>query len=134
MSDDLQQLDAMIATISSLPELGKRAAGDVALAVAAELHRTIAAGTTPAGEPWQPTKDGARPLTGAAKALVVVAVGSTIYVRLTGPEARHHLGRGRGGVVREVIPTKQIPAAMARAIRAELGKHFADVTKGAAGG
>jgi hypothetical protein len=130
---DLDQLDAMIATINKLPELGQRAAGDVALAVEAELHRTIAAGTTPDGKPWQLTKDGARPLTGAAKALAVVPVGTTIYVRLTGPEARHHLGRGRGGVVRQVIPTKQIPAAMASAIRAEVTRHFNEVTKGVVG-
>jgi hypothetical protein len=128
--NELEQLDAMIATIGKLPELGKRAAGGVALAVETELQRTIAQGTTPDGKPWQPTKDGARPLTGAAKALAVVPVGTTIYVRLTGPEARHHLGRGRGGVVREVIPIKTIPAAMASAIRAELARHFGEVTRG----
>ena len=132
--NDLAQLDAMIATIGKLPDLCKLAAGDVALAIENDLHRTIAAGTTPDGEAWKPTKDGERPLTGAAKALAVVPVGTTIYVRLTGPEARHHLGRGRGGVVREVIPTKQIPAPMATAIRAQLAKHFEQVTKGAAGG
>jgi hypothetical protein len=127
---DLDQLDAMIATISKLPELGKRAAGDVALAVETELRRTIAAGTTPDGRPWQLTKDGTRPLSGAAQALAVVPVGTTIYVRLTGPEARHHHGRGRGGVAREVIPTKTIPAPMANAIRAELARHFGEVTRG----
>src|SRR3954471_14793920 len=126
----MSDLDAMIATINKLPELGKRSAGDVALAVEAELRRTIASGTTPDGRPWQPTKDGARPLAGAANALAVVPVGTTIYVRLTGPEARHHLGRGRGGIVREVIPTKTIPAAMASAIRAELVRHFGEVTRG----
>lgn len=130
----LDQLDAMIATISKLPELGKRAAGDVALAVEAELHPTIAAGTTPDGEPWRPTKDGGRPLTGAAKALAVVPVGTTIYIRLTGPEARHHLGRGRGGIAREVIPTKRIPTAMATAIRVVLARHFEQMTKGASRG
>jgi hypothetical protein len=128
--NELEQLDAMIATIGKLPELGKRAAGDVALAIETELQRTIAAGTTPDGKPWQPTKDGGRPLTGAAQALAVVPVGTTIYVRLTGPEARHHLGRGRGGVVREVIPTHTIPAPMASAIRAELVRHFGEVTRG----
>lgn len=132
--NDLAQLDAMIATISKLPEVTKRAANDVAIAIEAELQRTIAAGTTPDGEPWQRTKDGAQPLTGAAKALTVVAVGTTIYLRLVGPEARHHLGRGRGGISREVIPTKRIPATMASAMRAELAKHFAEVTTGSAHG
>lgn len=125
------QLDAMIATIRKLPELGKQAAPDVAAAVEADLQRTIAAGTTPDGKPWKLTQDGERPLTGAAKALAVVAVGTTVFVRLTGPEARHHLGRGRGGVVREVIPTKRIPAKMATAIRSVLERHFTAMTSGA---
>lgn len=128
------QLDAMIATIKKLPELGKLAAPDVAVAVENELQRTIAAGTTPDGEPWKLTKDGDKPLTHAAKALTVVAVDRTIFIRLTGPEARHHLGRGRGGVVREVIPTKQIPAKMADAIRSVLARHFTAATSGATHG
>jgi hypothetical protein len=126
------QLDAMIATIKKLPDLGKQAAPDVARAVETELQRTIAAGTTPDGEPWKLTKDGDRPLTGAAKAVAVVAVDTTVFVRLTGPEARHHLGRGRGGVTREVIPTKAIPAKMASAIRDVLLRHFTEQTTGAA--
>ena len=130
----LDQLDAMIATIRKLPELGKQAAPDVALAVENELHRSIAAGTTPDGKAWQLTKDGARPLKDAAKALAVVPVGTTIFVRLTGPEARHHLGRGRGGVTREVIPTKEIPARMATAIRGVLVRHFEQVTSGESNG
>ena len=125
------QLDAMIATIRKLPELGKQAAPDVAAAVEADLQRTIAVGTTPDGEPWKLTKEGDKPLTGAAKALAVVAVGTTVFVRLTGPEARHHLGRGRGGVVRQVIPTKRIPAKMATAIRSVLERHFTAMTAGA---
>lgn len=130
MSDDLAQLDAMIARVRKLPELAKRAAPDVAIVVESELHRTIAAGTTPYGEAWKLTQDGSRPLTHAAQALAVVAVGSTIYVRLTGPEARHHLGRGRGGVKREVIPTRGLPPRMAAPIRAALARCFTDLARG----
>ena len=130
MSDDLAELDALIARVRKLPELAQRAAPDVARVVEAELHRTIAAGTTPYGEPWKLTQDGAKPLVHAADALAVVAVGTTIYVRLTGPEARHHLGRGRGGVKREVIPTRGIPPRMAAPIRAAIGRCFTELVKG----
>jgi len=123
----LADLDRMIATIRDLPGLGKIAAPDVADALEAALGRTIAAGTTPAGEPWRPTRDGRTPLTGAAKALGVAAVGATVYVRLTGPEARHHLGTAAGGVTRQVIPTRALPPAMAEAVRVVLNRHFVEL-------
>ena len=124
MATGMDQLDAMIATIGRLPELARTAAPDVAEAVKVELERTIAAGTTPDGKPWERTEDGRQPLQHAASALRVAAVGTTIYVRLTGPEARHHLGRARGGKVRQVIPTTEIPARMGDEVRKVLVKHF----------
>src|SRR5262245_33325304 len=117
MANGMAQLDAMIATVAKLPELARTAAPDVADAVRSELERTIAAGTTPDGKPWDRTEDGQQPLQHAAKALRVVAVGTTIYVRLTGPEARHHLGRARGGKVRQVIPVGKIPERMGDSVR-----------------
>jgi hypothetical protein len=121
------ELERMIETIRDLPGLGRRAAPDVAEVLEAALERTIAAGTTPAGEPWQPTRDGRAPLTGAAKALGVAAVGSTIYVRLTGPEARHHLGTAAGGITRQVIPAGALPPVMAEAVRVVLNRHFEEM-------
>lgn len=123
----LTEFDRMIETIRDLPGLGRRAAPDVAEVIELALERTIAAGTTPAGEPWQPTRDGRTPLTGAAKALGVASVGSTIYVRLTGPEARHHLGTAAGGIERQVIPRAGLPPAMAEAVRAVLNRHFEEM-------
>lgn len=122
--DGFAELDAMIARIRELPMLAKSAAPDVARAVQAELHRTISAGTTPDGKPWAPTQAGGKPLAGAADALTVVAVGSTVIVKLRGPEARHHLGWARGGIERPIIPSKTIPPAMAQAVKAVLVKHF----------
>jgi hypothetical protein len=119
-----EQIDAMIASLKSLNELPESAADDVAHVVEAELRRTIAAGTTPDGKPWKLTLDGQRPLQHAGGALKVAAVGGTVYVRIAGPDARHHLGHGRGGVVREVIPTGDIPAPMVESIRRVLMKHF----------
>lgn len=119
-----QEIDRMVATLKTLDKLGAKAADDVAHVVEAELRRTIAAGTTPDGKQWEPTEAGERPLRNAAAALGIAAVGSTVYVRLTGPEARHHKGRARGGIVREIIPTRGIPDVMAGEIRAVLAEHF----------
>lgn len=130
----MAELDAMIARVRSLRGLATRAAPDVAAAIEAELHATIAAGTTPGGTAWQLTRDGRTPLTGAAKALGVAAVGSTIYVRLTGVEARHHLGRARAGIERQVIP-RELSPRMAAAVHDVLARHFAEaVSDGGAHG
>lgn len=119
-----EQIDAMIASLNTLGKLPESAADDVAHVVESELRRTIAAGTTPDGKPWKLTLEGQRPLQHAADALKVAAVGRTVYMRITGPDARHHLGRGRGGIVREVIPTNDIPAAMVEPIKRVLTEHF----------
>lgn len=126
MADGFAQLDAYIARVRALPELARTAAPDVARVVERELRKTISAGTTPDGKPWPLTKDGEKPLTNAAGALNVVAVGTTIYARISGPEARHHLGRARGGIERQILPKDSIPAAMSVAISAELAKHFTE--------
>jgi len=127
----LADLDRMIATVRQLPELAERAAPDVADVIERELMRTTTAGQSPNGTPWQLTLEGGKPLTGAAKAIGVAAVGRTIYVRLTGVEARHHLGRARGGIERQVIPTGRLPPRMADAVREVLGRHFAELASGA---
>ena len=125
------ELDAMIARLRALGSLTELAAPDVAEAIHAELQRTITAGTSPEGVPWQPTRDGRTPMRNALAAVRCAAVGTTIYVRLVGPEARHHKGRARGRIVRPVLPTtSKIPAAMAEAIRTALTWHFDDVVRG----
>jgi hypothetical protein len=130
-SSGYAELDAMIATVRAIPRLTVTAAPDVALAVRDELARTIAAGTTPSGVAWRPRKDDGGPvLKNAAAAIHVGAVGSTIYVRLTGPEARHHLGSARGGTMRQVIPVGVVPAAMGEAVRRVLVRHFDELVKG----
>lgn len=120
------ELDAMIARIRKVPALGRLAAPEVALVVEEEIKRTIAAGETPDGAAWAPRKvDGGRALEHAAKAVHCAAIGSIVFVRLTGIEARHHAGRIRGRVKRQVIPTDSIPASMAARIRAAITKTFA---------
>jgi hypothetical protein len=109
-------LDAMIAKLKHLPELAQRAAPEVAGAVRDNVREQISKGTDPNGNPWKPTQQGERPLKNAANALYVANIGTTILARLTGPEARHHWGRARGGIKRQVLPTNGIPSSMAKAI------------------
>lgn len=124
MADDYAALDAHIARIRALPELGRRAAPEVAEAIKLELQRQIAAGVDPEGNPWVQTEDGRKPLATAADALTVGAQGSTVIMRLRGHIARHHLGRVKGGIVRRVLPTTTIPAPLARVITRVLAERF----------
>lgn len=123
-------LDAMIARVRSLPDLGKRAAPEVAEMMRDELERTIGAGQSPDGTPLKLTLEGATPLTGAAKMLGVGAVGATIYVRMRGIEAAHHMGWVRGGNARQLIPVKVLPPRMAQMTYTILSRHYTDTMAG----
>jgi hypothetical protein len=123
-------LDAWIARVRALPELGVRAAPDVAEMIGDELRRTIAAGQSPDGTPLKLTTEGEVPLTGAAKALGVAAVGGTVYVRLRGIEAAHHLGRVRAGHARHLIPVGALPPVMVDRVGKILAEHFTDTMTG----
>lgn len=81
------------------------------------LQGNIAAQRGPDGEPWPAGKDGQAVLTGAGKALDVHAEGTVILARVSGPEALHHMGRARGHIVRQMIPTKKAPQAMVDAVK-----------------
>jgi hypothetical protein len=122
-----EDIAAMIAKLRAMGggALGEEVAPDVARIVEADLRRSIAQGQSPDGEKWQDKRDGGRPLANAAGALGVAAVGGTVYVRLTGPEARHDQGRARGGIVRQVIPhSNRVPDRMALQIREVINAHF----------
>lgn len=126
MSAASEALDAMIASVRRMEALVADSMPALTAAVRAEAERTIAAGTTAYGQKWQDTKRGERPLRNAAKALSVMSVNKTIYITLHGPEARHHLGRVKGGLKRAIIPERGLPSAMANAIRTTLEKAFND--------
>ncbi len=128
MSAATEALDAMIASTSSLGSLVNDAMPALAKAVKQSVERTIAAGTTSYNEPWAPKQDGSRPLVNAAGALTVVPNGRTIYVQLTGAEARHHLGRVKGKRKRGIIPERGLPSAMANDMRAVLQRAFEEHT------
>jgi hypothetical protein len=124
-------LDDMIARLRSLgPAMVQEAMPELTAAVRTELQRSIASASTPEGSEWEPRKAGGPALQNAINAVHVAAVGTTIMVRLTGPEARHHLGRARGGVAREILPTGALPTSWKRALKRVLDRRFTEATGG----
>lgn len=79
-------------------------ADDSATFINKRMVKDIVASKSPTGEKWIPTKKGQKPLKNAASALKVSAIGSTIVIRVTGPEALHSRGNARGGIVRKIVP------------------------------
>lgn len=119
------QLQKILDQLKELSGMAEGAAEEAAPIVQKALERSIAAGTTPEGEPWHPRADGSRPLVNAAQALHVVAYQGTVFVRLTGPEARHHKGAVKGGKRRPILPaSKEVPKSMAAPIAAALNAQF----------
>lgn len=133
MSDALTAIDAMIERIRALPRaLTVEAAPAIADIIRDDLARTTAAGASPNGTSWEPRKaDGGRPLVNADAHVFVAAVGGTIFVRLKGVEARHHRGRVKGGVKREIIYTSgQLPTRVVTEVEALIAKRFQAHMKG----
>lgn len=125
MADGFAALDAHIARVRALADLSRAAAPECALEAKDAIDAQIARGVGPDGEAWPPRKDtGERTLQNAAQAVVVVPVGNTVFFRVRGPEARHHLGHARGGVVRRILPVKGIPNHLALAIKRGLTRKF----------
>jgi hypothetical protein len=114
-ADGFAALDRMIAKTRAIPGLVKEVAPEIARVVGVELKQNIDAGRAPDGTPWEPTKEGGRPLVNASKHVTVRAVGTVIVVRLTGAvEVKHHLGRVKGGVRRQIIPTRKTAGPILR--------------------
>jgi hypothetical protein len=133
MRDGGAELEAMIKRIREIPNLARRAAPDAAKAVRGVLVEQIAEGTSPTGERWAPRKaDGGRALANAGDALTVAPLGTRIFCKLSGVEARHDSGRVKGGTIRKILPGSGIPPKMADAIGEVLDREFARVTKGGA--
>lgn len=122
--DEMQRWIDNIRRIAKLPRLCAQPVADV---VEQELSRTMGAGQAPDGTPHIPRQsDGAAPLTGAAAAMRVTAVGSQVIVLIRGPEALHHLQRARGGIERRLIPIGRLPSNLARLVAAACAKQFAE--------
>jgi hypothetical protein len=125
VADGFAALQAYIARVRSLEHFAREAAPACAEELKDELDAQIARGEDPNGAKWPLRKDtGERTLKDAAKALAVVAVGRTVFFRLRGPEARHHKGFARGGVIRRVLPVAGLPRGYALAIKRGLERRF----------
>lgn len=106
MADGLRQLDGMIRRVDLLGGLAERVAPRVGDVLRREVEGAVAGQRSPNGSPWAPSKSGARVLERAAQKAVVSVDGSRVSVSLDGPEALHNDGRARGGVRRQILPTR----------------------------
>lgn len=127
-NEAIAALDDLIERVSTLPKVVNAAMPEIAREWKRKLQATVAASTTPTGEPWADKKKGeGKPLVGAARdgTLGVAEVGNVIYVRLSGVEARHHRGAVRGKVARQIIPRgSTLPPAFRDIVIRMLRKHF----------
>lgn len=108
-------IDEWIANIRSLPEMLNAAAPQIGQAILAEFQRTAAAGTTPEGEPWAPTKKGGRALKNAAESMSLVVSDNVIIIKITDHHVFHQFGAGV--VARRIIPSGGLPDRLGNAIR-----------------
>lgn len=132
MADGVAELDAIIARVRECGRLPERIAPKVSIALEREIVGNVRAGRAPDGKPWPPTLDGHTPLQGAPAELDVRVEGKTrIVAVLTGNSARHHLGWGKGGVRRAILPTATLPDPMTRAVRRVAEVEFLAITEGA---
>lgn len=122
------RLQEVIDALRRLPkDLGRVAAPEVAEALDEEIGKDIAAGQSPDGAAWQRTADGRVPLRNAKQHVTVVAEGSVVLARLTGPEVKHHRGTARGKITRRILPTRNLPQPLVRATRRILGAKFREL-------
>lgn len=131
MSDGFAELDEMIARVRAVATMPERIAPKVARELEREIVGNVRAARGPDGAPWAKTLDGHTPLQGAPAELDVSVEGKTrIVARLGGNAARHHLGWGKGGVRRAILPTATLPGPMASAVRRVAEADFRATTEG----
>jgi hypothetical protein len=123
-------LEEMIDRARSLQGLHELAASKAAKKLAQALKATAAAGTTPDGKGWAPTKAGGRAMAGAAGHVRVMALGPVVRVVLDGFEVYHHYGKGKTEVRRQVIPDAGagVPELVARIVKEAADEAFAELT------
>lgn len=120
----LQTMDRLIAVLRRTPETLEAAMPLLADELRRELEEQIQRGEAPDGTPWPQTKEGKQALRNAAAALTVDALGFRVVAQITGPTALHHMGRSRGGIVRQILPSRRMPDALVKALGAVLQRQL----------
>lgn len=121
-----QDLQRMIASLQKLGDLENTACPDVAEDIKQVLVDNDRKHLDPYGKPWPVRRaDGQPALDDAEQALRVAAVGNRIIMRIKGPFARHHLGKGANKTQRKQIPDQpKLPDNINKAITDVLIRHF----------
>lgn len=126
-----RDLQRMIESLQELGTLNTVAAPDAAREVLEVLEDNCRRHQDPYGVPWPPRKkDGEPALDGAEKQLYCAAIDNRILMRVKGPYARHHLGKGKGETFRRQIPDRpKLPQNIIDAITRALSRHFNRMVK-----
>lgn len=124
------ELYRMAERARALRGLGKRAAESARAPLEEAARATAAAGTTPEGVAWKPTKAGTPPLARAAAAVTVRVVGAVLQVLVRGHHFFHQQGIGRSPQ-RQIIPSAgdSIPASYAAALKGAAVEEFRKAVK-----
>jgi hypothetical protein len=111
MSDAIAVVDAKIRELTKLErELDRALKRELSKTLRAHVRGALRANRSPDGDPIARRQDGAAALERADRAIKVVVRGDRIEVRLTKRHlVLHHLGRARGGITRELLPTEITP-------------------------
>lgn len=115
-TEGFAELDRQIQRVRRIGDLPERVAPVMAEELERELLRQVRSGKGPDGQRLPLTEDGRRPLQSISRGLTVRAIGTTVIAALAFPFSLHHLGQARGGKVRQVLPTKQLPRSVVRAL------------------
>lgn len=108
------KLQAAIDTMAAIGRLPEDVAAAAVAPLRKELLANIAAQKGPDGKAWAPSVSGAPVLVNAGKSLTVGSTGPTLWARLDGVEARHHLGAVKGGIRRRILPRRDSMKGVAK--------------------
>jgi hypothetical protein len=132
---DLSQLDALVEQLRQVDRVGTEIAELALPDVLGEARRTAAAGASPSGEKWAPTKDGRLALPNAANVITAQVSGArnaVITLILPAPYVYHQNAKGKTLPQRQVLfrPDEGIPDPMVRSIERSAREVLARTVRG----
>lgn len=121
MADDLEGLGAVVASLREIDRVGTAIAVRAQPGVLAAARATAAAGGSPTGEAWAPTKEGRAALPNAAAAIGVEVSGASravLVITLPVPYVFHQRSKSKSLPRRQVILEGEdgVPAPIVDAI------------------